>query len=134
MISREAYQIKDRDRNFYMMGSMGGALAIGIGLAYSRPDLKVIVINGDASVLMSLGTMVLLKKLKLSNLKHYILDNNCHSTTGGQPTCSDAVDFHLLSDCIVLKTDKQKGQAPRIPLKPVDIQRRFREAIRIKEK
>ncbi len=132
MICRELYQIKDRPRNFYMMGSMGMALAIGIGIACTRPDLKVIVISGDGSALMGLSTMVLHNKLGLPNLKHYILDNNCHATTGGQATCSDAVDFEKMApNTFVIKVTGEKGDAPRIPLRPPEITRRFREAIKI---
>ena len=74
MISREVYTVKDRSRNFYMQGSMGCALGIGLGIAVNLKH-NVIVISGDASVLMSLGTLALHKKLNPQNLKHYILDN-----------------------------------------------------------
>ena len=132
MVSRDLYAAKDRLRNFYVLGSMGAALGIGIGIAYNRPDLKVIVISGDASCLMSLGTLVLYKKMNLPNLKHYVLDNNCHSSTGGQPTCSDAIDFAQFNT-IVYKVSKEKGQSPRIPLKPYKITKRFYESIRKSE-
>jgi len=126
MISREVYAIKDRPRNFYMLGSMGYALAIGIGLAYTRPDLNVVVISGDGACLMSLGTLVLMQKLKLPNLTHYILDNQCHATTGGQPTCSDAIDFYdIFSNTVVYKVSGEKGEAPRIPLSCKTIKERF---------
>jgi len=74
MISRELCAVKDRPENFYMMGSMGNALGIGLGIAINSKH-KVIVISGDGAALMSLGTMVLHKKLNPANLKHYILDN-----------------------------------------------------------
>jgi len=129
MISREVYQVKDRPKNFYMIGSMGNALAIGLGIAMNS-KLKVIVISGDGAVLMSLGTLVLHKKLDLKNLKHYILDNSCHSSTGGQSTCSDVVNFEKLAPYTkVIKVNKAKGFAPRIPLHPQQISRRFKSAI-----
>jgi thiamine pyrophosphate-dependent acetolactate synthase large subunit-like protein len=129
MISRELYAVKDRPRNFYMEGSMGCALAIGLGIAINSKH-KVIVISGDAAVLMSLGTLVLHKKLNPPNLKHYILDNGCHSSTGGQPTCSDVVDFSKLApNTVVIKVSKEKGDAPRIPLSPNQVLRRFKNAI-----
>lgn len=129
-ISRELFMVKDRPRNFYVMGSMGMELGIGLGIAYSRPDLKVIVISGDGAALMSLGTIVLHKKMGLKNLHHYILDNNCHATTGGQPTCSDAVDFEKLGiNTKVIKVSGEKGDAPRVPLTPVQIKERFMRAI-----
>lgn len=129
MISRELYAVKDRSRNFYMEGSMGCALAIGLGIAINS-EHKVIVISGDGAVLMSLGTMVLHKKLNPSNLTHYILDNNSHSSTGGQPTSSDAIDFEKLApNTKVIKVSKETGDSPRIPLSPKQITKRFRNAI-----
>lgn len=129
MISREVYALRDRPMNFYMMGSMGCALGVGLWIAINSKH-KVIVISGDASVLMSLGTLVLHKKLNPQNLKHYILDNSCHSSTGGQPTCSDAVDFSKLApNTFVITVSKEKGSAPRIPLSPKQIKDRFKNAI-----
>jgi thiamine pyrophosphate-dependent acetolactate synthase large subunit-like protein len=130
MISRELYAVYDRPRNFYMQGSMGCALAIGLGIALNSKH-KVIVISGDGAALMSLGTMALHKKLHPNNLKHYILDNNAHSSTGGQPTCSDAVAFSRLApQTAVIKVSPEHGDAPRIPLSPKKIMSRFRKAIR----
>ena len=129
MISREVYAVKDRPRNFYMQGSMGCALGIGLGITVNSKH-KVIVISGDASVLMSLGTLALHKKLDPQNLKHYILDNSCHSSTGGQSTCSDTVDFSKLApNTVVIKVSKKKGDASRIPLSPKQIMERFKNAI-----
>lgn len=129
MISREVYAVKDRLRNFYIQGSMGCALAIGLGIAINSKH-KVIVISGDASALMSLGTLALHKKLNPRNLKHYILDNRSHSSTGGQPTCSDVIDFSKIApNTEVIRVSKEKGDAPRIPLLPKQIKRRFKDAI-----
>jgi len=129
MISRELYAVKDRPRNFYMMGSMGNALGIGLGIAVNSKH-KVIVMSGDASVLMSLGTLVLHKKLNPLNLKHYILDNRCHSSTGGQLTCSDVIDFSKIApNTEVIKVSPEKGNTSRIPLSPRQIIRRFKNAI-----
>lgn len=129
MISREVYAVRDRPRNFYMMGSMGSALGIGLGVALNSKH-KVIVISGDASALMSLGTLTLHRKLNPENLQHYILDNGCHSSTGGQSTCSDAVDFSKLApNTKVIRVSKEKGNAPRIPLSLKQIKERFKNAI-----
>lgn len=129
MISRELYVVEDRSKNFYMQGSMGSALSVGLGIAINSKH-KVIVISGDAEVLMSLGTLVLHRKLNPKNLKHYILDNNCHSSTGGQSTCSDCVDFSKLApNTKVIKVSKEKGSAPIIPLDPEQIARRFKNAL-----
>ncbi len=129
MISRELYAVKDRPRNFYIQGSMGSALGIGLGIAINSKH-KVIVISGDGAVLMSLGTLALHKRLNPKNLKHYILDNSCHSSTGGQPTCSNVIDFSKIApNTKVIKVSKEKGDAPRIPLLPKQIMMRFKNAI-----
>lgn len=131
MISRELYQVKDRDKNFYMLGSMGNSLGIGLGIAMNS-NYNVIVISGDGDTLMSLGTLVLHKKLNLKNLKHYILDNNCLSSTGGQQTCSDAINFlKITQNTEVIKVSGEKGDAPRIPLSPQQIKTRFKSAVSI---
>ena len=92
MIARELFVVRDRPENFYMCGSMGCALSIGIGLAMNT-DKKVIVLDGDGAALMSLGSLTVAKFLQLPNLKHYIIDNGTYASTGDQPTCSGAADF-----------------------------------------
>ncbi len=129
LISRELYNIEDRSLNFYMMASMGNALAIGLGMA-SNTSRNVIVINGDGSALMSLGTMVTHSKLNPPNLRHYILDNNAHASTGGQPTSSDKVNFEkLASNTTVYSIEKDKTKPPRIPLSGEEITIRFKKAV-----
>lgn len=128
-ISREVFKQKDRPLNFYMMGSMGNALAIGLGIALNVKE-RVIVINGDGSVLMSLGTMVLIKKYKPHNLHHYIIDNNCHESTGCQPTVSNYVSFVALSNNVTIyKSIPDDTVPPRITLSPKQIKERFKSAI-----
>lgn len=127
-ISREVFKY-DRPLNFYMQGSMGNALAIGLGLAFNVRQ-RVIVINGDGSALMSLGSMVTAKKARLHNLVHYILDNGCHESTGGQPTNSNLVDFHYLGkNVVVYKMGKDESIPPRITLTPEQITKRFKSEI-----
>jgi len=128
-ISREVYRVKDRQRNFYLVGSMGMPLAVGLGLAYSRPDLKVIVISGDGAVLMSMGTTWLYNNLELPNIKHYILNNSSYASTGGQPTCFPKINLKSAFNSETIIVGKT-SDAPRIPLKPVEIKRRFCESIR----
>lgn len=131
MISRELYEFKDRPLNFYMMGSMGNALSIGLGLALNNKDRKVIVLNGDGSALMSLGTMGTHNKLKPKNLYHFILDNNEHASTGGQTTSSNYINFEELApNTYTLKVEKGKGDAKRIPLSCKQIKTRFYKALK----
>ncbi len=132
-ISREVYRANDRDRNFYCLGAMGNSIGLALGLAYQRPDLKVVVISGDGAVLMSLGTMVLQGHLKLKNLYHYILNNKCYASTGGQNTCFNDLNILLLSTNTKIISTGKTSNAPRIPLKCSEIRRRFVESICIRD-
>jgi thiamine pyrophosphate-dependent acetolactate synthase large subunit-like protein len=130
LISRELHSVKDRPENFYVMGSMGAALGIAIGLALNT-DKEVIAIVGDGEILMSLGTLVLMNKLRLPNLKLYILDNNCYETTGGQKTISDAVNFEMICpfNCKVIKVETNGPTVPRIPIPHKELAKRFYDAV-----
>ncbi len=91
-ISRELYfNDQERKNNFYMFGSMGCAASIGFALARERPDKKVIILDGDGAILMKMGTLATIGHYQPKNLIHIVLDNNCHDSTGGQPTVSDTV-------------------------------------------
>ena len=89
MISRELFAINDTPRNFYMLGSMGLASSIGLGLALSLLDKKVIVLDGDGACLMNLGALATIGYFYLPNLKHIVLDNGVYDSTGGQRTMSN---------------------------------------------
>ena len=127
-ISREVYAVRDRPENFYVMGSMGATLGIGIGLALNTKRM-VVVIVGDGEALMSLGTLALMNKLKLTNLRLIILDNRCYQSTGGQKTCSDAIIFSEICDCEVMTVDPESEEIPRISIPHKKIARRFYCAI-----
>lgn len=66
--------------------SMGQATSVGLGLALARPDRRVIVVNGDGSMLMNLGSLVTIAAEAPSNLTVILGDNGCYEVTGGQPT------------------------------------------------
>jgi thiamine pyrophosphate-dependent acetolactate synthase large subunit-like protein len=127
-ISREVYAYKDRARNFYVLGAMGSCLAIGLGLGTIRPDLKVIVIQGDGATLMSLGTLILNDYLELPNIFTYVLDNQAYASTGGQKTCSSHMEIMTSWNIDMLVVEKT-STAPRIPLTCKEIKERFTNAI-----
>lgn len=83
--SQELFQIKDRVQNFYMLGSMGLASSIGLGLALAQPN-HVIVIDGDGSVLMNLGSLTTIGYHHPKNLTVIVIDNESYGSTGFQPT------------------------------------------------
>jgi sulfopyruvate decarboxylase subunit beta len=82
--SQELYYVKDRPKNFYMLGSMGLASSIGLGLALARKNDRVIAFDGDGSILMNLGSLATIANQKPPNLILVILDNESYATTGGQ--------------------------------------------------
>ncbi len=93
---RELYSVADKNQHFYMVGSMGSASAIGLGVAVNS-DRPVVVVDGDGAALMRLGTMATAGMLQPANYIHLLLDNETHDSTGGQPTGSHTVDFCALA-------------------------------------
>ncbi len=90
-ISRDLFNLKDRSSNFYMIGSMGLASSIGLGLAIKNPKRRVFVFDGDGNILMNLGSLTTIGSIKPKNLVHVIFDNSSHESTGGQPTNSSFI-------------------------------------------
>ena len=95
--SREACKLRDRDQNFYMIGSMGVTAGIGLGLALAQPQKTVVVFDGDGNVLMGLGTLATIGALKPKNLIHVVFDNEVYGTTGNQPTYSRVVGLDKMA-------------------------------------
>ena len=71
--------------DFPMMGCMGKASSIGLGLALARPERKVLVLDGDGSLLMNLGSLVTISDKAPRNLYHFVFENGVYAVTGGQP-------------------------------------------------
>jgi phosphonopyruvate decarboxylase len=90
---RELYTIDDSVLNLYLVGSMGCVGSLGLGLALSRKDKDVVVIDGDGSLLMRMGALAVIARQNPENLLHIILDNQCYESTGGQTTMSGSIDF-----------------------------------------
>jgi len=90
---RELYSIADRSNHLYMVGSMGCGSSLGLGLALARPDLRVIVIDGDGAALMRLGNLATAGAYAPPNFVHLLLDNEAHESTGAQATVSARTDF-----------------------------------------
>ena len=84
MISRELYTLGDQPNRFYMLGSMGLASTIGLGLALRRPERTVVVLDGDGNVLMNMGALGNVGQAGPANFYHLVLDNGVHASTGGQ--------------------------------------------------
>jgi phosphonopyruvate decarboxylase len=78
----------DRPANFYTWGSMGVASSIGLGLAMARRDLHVVVLDGDGSLLMNLGSLATIGWRRPERLTVIVWDNEAYATTGGQDTAT----------------------------------------------
>lgn len=153
--SRELYHAMDRKENFYMLGSMGLASSIGLGIALVQPGRKVIVLEGDGAVLMNLGTLATIANFAPGNYLMVILDNCCYGSTGSQPTCTHlgtdlagmakaagVKDVRSVSDldglrralkhsgcgAIVVKVEPGNAEVPIIDLSPDEILQRFRRS------
>jgi phosphonopyruvate decarboxylase len=90
---RELFTLGDAPNQLYMVGAMGGASAVGLGLALLRPERRVLVIDGDGAVLMRMGNLAMVGAHAPRNLLHLVLDNEAHDSTGAQATLSRGVAF-----------------------------------------
>jgi phosphonopyruvate decarboxylase len=96
LIGREMYRQDDSERRFYMQGSMGHAIGIGMGRALSAPQERVVVLDGDGSALMHLGASALVGGIRPPNLIHVVLDNGTYDSTGGQSTMRANTDWEAV--------------------------------------
>lgn len=157
--SREAYQIADRPTHFYMIGSMGMAAAIGLGVALNKPDKKVVVLDGDGNVLMGMGTLATVGALRPKNFVHVVLDNEVYGSTGNQPTISNVVRLEQVAKAagyahvervieredivyefkqmlrqdgpsmLLIKVTEQCEDVGRVLIEPPELTQRFKKAI-----
>ena len=148
--SRELYEINDRPQNFYMIGSMGLASSIGFGLAVAKPNEDIVVIDGDGSLLMNMGSLVTVFANNPSNLTWIVIDNGAYGSTGNQDTYAQDIDLvdiaksvgfknsYFFDDInlkdiintddasfVVYKTDAGNSDAPIIDIDPITIKERF---------
>lgn len=151
--SRELYNLSDKPSHFYMLGSMGMASSIGLGLAIAQTR-RVYVIDGDGSILMNLGSLTTIAHHAPDNYCLVIIDNGSYGSTGNQPTCTahktalegmaraagmsrvktvshldelqKTLNHHQNEPLVLIaKTDTSATQVPHIPLLPRFIKKRF---------
>lgn len=82
--SYDVFASGDRDGNYYLWGAMGGATALGLGLALAQPDKPVVVVTGDGEQLMGIGSLATVAVKKPANLTIIVLDNGHFGETGMQ--------------------------------------------------
>ena len=107
-ISRDLFELKDKPSNFYMIGSMGLASSIGLGVALKNPTKKIFVFDGDGSILMNLGSLTTIAALKPKNFIHIIFDNASHESTGGQPTVTSKIRIKNIAKSLNYKVFEVK--------------------------
>jgi thiamine pyrophosphate-dependent acetolactate synthase large subunit-like protein len=157
--SREVQKIADRPTHFYMIGSMGNALAIALGVALAKPNKQVVTFDGDGNVLMGMGTLATVGALKPKNFIHVVFDNEVYGTTGNQPTISNVVPLEKVAKAagyvnavrvldredlvyefkdmlrkdgpsmLLIKVNEFQEEAERVLLDPPDLTTRFMKAI-----
>ena len=87
-VAAELQSIGHRPNFFYLQHAMGLASSMGLGIALSRPELKVVVLDGDGSLLMNLGGLTTLARYRPKNLIHVVFDNESLLSVGGFPTAT----------------------------------------------
>ncbi|MDB4840793.1 thiamine pyrophosphate-dependent enzyme [Nitrosopumilus sp.] len=157
-LSRDLFNTFEKPSNFYMLGSMGLASSIGLGIAIKNPKKKIFVFDGDGNILMNLGSLTTIGNLKPKNLIHIVFDNNSHESTGGQPTTTNKIQLDKIAQVvnykifkvenelqlssimkrikkmvgpimILIKIKKNKKIGGRITIEPVNIKKRFVKSI-----
>lgn len=96
--SRELFEYREltrgaHDRDFLVVGSMGHASQIALGLALNKPDRKIVCFDGDGALIMHMGALSIIGRYKPNNFLHIILNNGSHESVGGQPTSASSTDF-----------------------------------------
>src|SRR6266550_4084143 len=93
-----------RPQNFYMLGSMGLAFPIALGVALAQPTRRVFALEGDGSLLMQMGCLSTIAALKPKNLTMIVMDNGIYQITGAQPT-------HRILSALSINAFRRPGQA-----------------------
>jgi len=158
-ICRESFSIADRPQSFYMIGSMGLAPAIALGLALARPARRTVVFDGDGNLLMNLGILPMIAARRPPNLLHLVFDNEVYGSTGNQASPSRDVRLDRVAAAagfattvavteplaleaalaaalaapgphfVLVKVTPEEGEVPRIPYAPTALRDRFRTAV-----
>jgi phosphonopyruvate decarboxylase len=158
-ICRESFSVGDRPGNFYMIGSMGLASAIGLGLALARPERTAVVFDGDGNLLMNFGILAMVGGRRPRRLVHVVFDNELYGSTGNQVSPSRGVRLDRVAAAagyravtavtaagdvegavraalagdgphfVLVKTTAAEADVPRIPYSPGEIRDRFRASL-----
>jgi phosphonopyruvate decarboxylase/sulfopyruvate decarboxylase subunit beta len=158
-VCRESFTVGDRPQNFYMIGSLGLASAIGLGLALARPRQATVVFDGDGNLLMNFGILAMVGGRRPPNLVHVVFDNEVYGSTGNQASPSRGVRLDRVAAAagyrtsvavteagdvegavrqalvgggphfVLAKVTAEEADVPRIPFSPAEIRDRFRASL-----
>ena len=158
-ICRESFSVADRPQSFYMIGSMGMAPAIALGLSLARPARRTVVFDGDGNLLMNLGILPMIGAQRPAGLLHLVFDNEVYGSTGNQASPSRTVRLDRLAAAagfataaavsdpsgleaaltaalaapgphfVLVKVTAEEAEVPRIPYTPAALRDRFRAAV-----
>ncbi len=90
--------------DFLNVGSMGHASSVALGIALSKLDRKVVVLDGDSAAIMHMGAMTMVSKEKAPNFLHIILNNGAHESVGGQPSAGHLLDWTKIAEACGYET------------------------------
>lgn len=157
---RESFSLGDRPENFYMIGSMGLASAIGLGLSLTNRNSPTVVLDGDGNLLMNLGILPLAAALHPRRFVHIVFDNEVYGSTGSQRSITAEIRLDRLAEAagyrtviavteadeitqavrtalesdgphfILAKVTAEEAEVPRIPYTPHELRDRFRASVR----
>lgn len=158
-ICRESFSVGDRPANFYMIGSMGLASAIGLGLALTRPERTTVIFDGDGNLLMNFGILATISERAPRRFVHVVFDNEVYGSTGNQLSPSRGVRLDRVAAAagyrtvravtaagdvehamratldddgphfVLVKTTAEEADVARIPYGPAEIRDRFRGSL-----
>ena len=90
-------EMNDRPLNYFAFGAMGLASSHGLGLALGRPDKRVIVLDGDGSLCMNLGTLITIGAVAPKNFTHFVFHNGVYEANGGLPIPNRTIEFSAMA-------------------------------------
>lgn len=117
--SRELFECRasrkqPHDSDFLTVGSMGHASQIALGIAMSKPEKKVICLDGDGATLMHMGGLAIIGKMAPKNFIHIVMNNGAHESVGGQPTVGFDMDIPAVARAAQYKSVQTVSTAAEI--------------------
>ncbi len=109
MTSREVFEYREtlghgHEKDFLVVGGMGHASQVALGIALKEPGRRVFCLDGDGAAIMHLGSMAINGISGCENLFHIVLNNGAHDSVGGQPTVGHEIDFIQIAEACRYRT------------------------------